>query len=114
MTRAVRSLDMRSLLVLLMVASLAGCTAAGGPCANLPSQRAGVEALSGRDATVRLSDGQPAVLHLPETVFISEDGRCTKIGPAGLRVGDSLSFDVDAWAESYPMQGWPETTVVLR
>ncbi|MFA5943328.1 MAG: hypothetical protein WC876_02555 [Candidatus Thermoplasmatota archaeon] len=104
---------MRAWLVLLVVVPLAGCNATPDACAELPAQRGVVEAISGRDATVRLDDGQPAVLHL-SAVFVSEAGACTQMGPEAILVGDTLAFDVDAWAESYPMQGWPETTVVLR
>jgi hypothetical protein len=92
---------------------LAGCTGGGDDCEPLEG-RAVVQAISGRDANVLLDDGQPAVLHLSAAVFVSEAGRCTMTGPAGIRVGDVLTFEVDVWAESYPMQGWPETAVVVR
>jgi hypothetical protein len=92
---------------------LAGCSGGGDECEPLHG-RAVVQAISGRDANVLLDDGQPAVLHLSAAVFVSEAGQCTRTGPEGVRVGDVLTFEVDAWAESYPMQGWPETTVVVR
>ena len=99
----------------LALLSLAGCMGeAGDGCSDLPSMRARVESIEGRDASVRMTDGEPAVLHLSAAVFVREDGTCTMTGPAGVREGDTLAFEVDAWAESYPMQGWPETAVVLR
>ncbi len=100
-------------LLLLVLAGTAGCTGATDDCNPLRG-RAVVQAISGRDANVLLDDGQPAVLHLSAAVFVLEDGRCTMPGPAGVRVGDVLTFEVDAWAESYPVQGWPETTVIVR
>ncbi|HUR25229.1 MAG TPA: hypothetical protein VM327_04340 [Candidatus Thermoplasmatota archaeon] len=100
-------------IVFLMGLSLSGCSGAGDDCEQLGA-RAVVQAMSGRDAHVLLDDGQPAVLHLSAAVFVSEGSSCTMTGPAGVRVGDVLTFEVDAWAESYPMQGWPETAVVVR
>ena len=73
-----------------------------------------VEAVSGSDAEVRLDDGEPAVLHLPDAVYLLEGGVCVKTGPGEVRVGDQLTFEVDAWAESYPVQGWPEKAVIVR
>lgn len=96
-----------------LLLGLAGCTDPGDDCQPL-RDRAVVQAISGRDANVLLGDGQPAVLHLSASVFVMENGECTMPGPAGVRVGDVLTFEVDVWAESYPMQGWPETAVVVR
>lgn len=84
------------------------------PCHRAPDGRAVVQALSGRDANVLLSSGDPAVLHLPDAVYVDAAGGCERTGPPGVRVGDTLAFRVDAWAESYPMQGWPQTVIVLR
>lgn len=92
---------------------LAGC-AKPDPCHEPPGGRAVVQALSGRDANVLLASGEPAVLHLPAEVWVDEAGECSRSGPQSVRVGDRLGFDVDAWAESYPMQGWPTDVVVLR
>lgn len=98
----------------LAVLALSGCLGDGrGGCAMLPTQ-AVVQAVSGSDVHVLLDDGQPAVLHLPAEVFVRDGGGCAMVGPAGVRVGDQLSFEVDAWAESYPMQGWPEAVVIVR
>lgn len=105
---------MRAIVALALVVALAGCSGgAGDECAPLPDQ-AIVESVSGRDASVRLPDGQPAVLHLSAAVFVREGGTCTMTGPAGVQEGDTITFDVDVWAESYPMQGWPETAVIVR
>lgn len=107
---------MRALLLLALLAfslPLAGCASRMDDCDPLRG-RAVVQAISGRDANVLLEDGQPAVLHLSDEVFVLEGGRCTMPGPPGVRVGDVLTFEVDAWAESYPVQGWPETTVIVR
>jgi hypothetical protein len=101
------------LLAVGLVLPLAGC-AHPDPCHDTPDGRAVVQALSGRDAHVLLASGEPAVLHLPEQVWFDEAGECSRIGPEGLRVGDRLAFGVDAWAESYPMQGWPKDVVALR
>lgn len=93
---------------------LAGCLEpSGNDCAPLRGH-AVVQAVSGRDAHVLLDDGEPAVLHLSEAVFVLEGDRCLMTGPAGVRVGDHITFEVDAWAESYPMQGWPERAIVVR
>lgn len=97
----------------LLPLALAGC-ASPDVCSEPPGGRAVVQAVSGRDAHVLLADGQPAVLHLSAAVFVEEGGRCVQAGPSGVRVGDTLAFEVGVWAESYPMQGWPPTTVILR
>lgn len=101
------------LAVLFVVLPLSGCAGAADDCDPLRGH-AVVQAISGRDAHVLLDDGEPAVLHLPAAVFVSEGDSCVMTGPAGVRVGDRITFEVDAWAESYPMQGWPEAAVVLR
>jgi hypothetical protein len=98
--------------VALAVLPLAGCVSHDGDCDPM-RDRAVVQAISGRDANVLLDDGQPAVLHLSAAVFSEGSGGCVLVGPEGVRVGDVLSFEVDAWAESYPQQGWPETAVIL-
>jgi hypothetical protein len=102
-----------ALLALALLLPLAGC-ASPDPCHRAPDGRAVVQAASGRDVNVLLSDGEPAVLHLPDAVYVDEAGGCTRTGPSGVRVGDTVAFEVDVWATSYPMQGWPETVVVLR
>jgi hypothetical protein len=106
---------MRAWLVLLAVLPFTGCLESGSndDCAAL-AERAVVESIDGRDARVRLGDGEPAVLHLSAAVFVKDSTGCTMSGPEGVRVGDTITFEVDAWAESYPMQGWPETAVVVR
>lgn len=101
------------LAVLLLALPLSGCSGAAGGCEPLGGH-AVVQAVSGRDAHVLLDDGEPAVLHLPAAVYVLEGDRCVMTGPAGVRVEDHLTFEVDAWAESYPMQGWPERAVVIR
>jgi hypothetical protein len=111
MWRDGRCRAMRLLLTLALL-PLAGCLADADACAPLP-QSATVDSISGRDAHVRLEDGQPAVLHLPDVVHL-EDGNCRAGEAADLRAGDVLTFEVDAWAESYPVQGWPERVVVQR
>ena len=99
---------------LFAVLPLTGCVGDGADgCGTLRGQ-AVVQQVSGNDAHVLLDDGQPAVLHLPPEVYVLEGSQCTLTGPPGVRVGDRVSFEVDAWAESYPMQGWPERVVVLR
>lgn len=97
----------------LLAVAWAGC-ASPDACHEPPDGRAVVQALSGRDASVLLASGEPAVLHLPEAVFVDAGERCAHADPSGMRVGDTLAFHVDQWATSYPMQGWPETVVVLR
>lgn len=97
----------------LLAVALAACTTPDA-CHDAPDDRAVVQAISGRSANVLLASGEPAVLHLPEVVHVDEGNACTRTGPGGVRVGDRLAFEVDAWAESYPMQGWPETVVVLQ
>jgi hypothetical protein len=107
---------MRLALAVLVAASallLSGCSGGGDACSDLPGQRAVVEATHGRDATVRLADGEPAVLHLPDAVF-RQGGGCARVGAEAVQVGDPLAFEVDAWAESYPVQGWPERVVILQ
>lgn len=104
---------MRAWLALLAFLPLSGCSDGGDDCEPLRG-RGVVQAISGRDASVLLDDGEPAVLHLSAAVFVLERGECAMTGPAGVRVGDVLTFEVDAWAESYPMQGWPETVVIVR
>jgi hypothetical protein len=103
----------RALLALALLVPLAGC-ASPDPCHDPPGGRAAVQAMSGSDAHVLLADGQPAVLHLPPAVHVDGGAGCAQAGPGVVRVGDTLAFEVDAWAESYPIQGWPETVVVLR
>ena len=75
-----------------------------------------VQEVSGRDARVLLDDGQPAVLHLSDDVYVLQggSGACVKAGPGAVQVGDQITFEVDAWAESYPVQGWPEKAIVVR
>lgn len=108
---------MRALVALaalsVLVLALAGC-AAETECDDPPGGRGVVTSIGGRDAQVRLPDGEPLVLHLSAAVFVREGGECTMTGPAGVRVGDTLAFHVDEVADSYPPQGWPETAVVLR
>lgn len=93
--------------------ALAGC-ADGTECDSPLSGRATVESIDGRDALVHLPGGDPVVLHLSAAVFVREGGRCAMTGPEGVRVGDTVAFHVDAMADSFPPQAWPETTVVLR
>lgn len=105
---------MRGLLLLALL-PLAGCLEKDGVGDCDPaSMRGVVEAIEGRQARVHLEDGQPAVLHLPDAVFVETAGECAGGSPSSVRTGDALAFDVDVWAESYPMQGWPERVVVLR
>ncbi|MHB1260599.1 MAG: hypothetical protein ACYC2H_02660 [Thermoplasmatota archaeon] len=104
---------LQPVLLAFLLVPLAGCSGGTDDCDPLRG-RAVVQAISGRDANVLLDDGQPAVLHLSDAVFLQDGGRCTMPGPAGVRVGDVLTFEVDAWAESYPVQGWPDTAVIVR
>ena len=99
-----------------LLVAMAGCSeAAAQPmCEPVPGDRATVESLSDTSAAVRLPDGEPAVLHLPQVVFMQDAAGCTQGVPADLRVGDELAFVVEQWAVSYPMQGWPERVVALR
>jgi hypothetical protein len=101
-------------LLALLPLAVAGCAAGGTECDRLPDGRAVVESIDGRDAQVRLPDGGPLVLHLSAAVFVREGGDCTRTGPEGIAVGDTLAFHVDEVAESYPPQAWPEKAIVLR
>lgn len=101
------------LAVALPALALAGC-AEGSECDDPPAGRGVVTSIEGRDAQVRLPDGEPMVLHLSAAVFVREAGRCAMTGPEGVRVGDTLAFHVDEVATSDPPQAWPETTIVLR
>jgi len=117
MRRPIRSTRLAaSLLCVALLVAIAGCSGGAPPqgCEPLPGDRATVESLSDTSAAVRLPDGEPAVLHLPDVVFIQDAGGCTQGVPADLRVGDALAFAVEQWALSYPMQGWPERVVALR
>ena len=107
---------MRRMLVLVLLAVLpaTGCLEEEASQCEPMRGHAVVQEVSGRDARVTLDDGQPAVLHLSDDVFVLEAGGCRLTGPEGVRAGDSITFEVDAWAESYPVQGWPEKAVVVR
>jgi hypothetical protein len=100
-------------LLFLLLLPLSGCSGSTDDCEPLRG-RAVVQAISGRDASVLLDDGEPAVLHLSAAVFERVGGACTMPGPAGVKVGDVLTFEVDEWATSYPVQGWPETAVIVH
>jgi hypothetical protein len=102
------------LALLLAALPLAGCLEQGVEECEPLRGHAVVQSVSGRDAHVLLDDGEPAVLHLSAAVFLLQDGVCVMTGPDEVRVGDQVTFEVDEWAESYPMQGWPETTVIVR
>ena len=100
--------------LLLVVLPLTGCLEDEAQDCEPLHGHATVETVTGNDVQVGLDDGQPAVLHLSQQVFVLSNEACQLVGPEGVRVGDQVTFEVDAWAESYPMQGWPETAVVLR
>ncbi|MEA3189609.1 MAG: hypothetical protein QOD77_191 [Thermoplasmata archaeon] len=109
---------MRGLLGLLAVAVLmAGCLAdqplPGEACVR-PGQRATVTEVGESSLRVQLDGGEPAVLHLSGARLLrrEHDGSCPPTTLESVGVGQTVSFDVDAWAESYPMQGWPEVVVV--
>ena len=92
---------------------LAGCLEPEATRCEPMRGHAVVEKVSGRDIEVRLDDGEPAVLHLSGSVYLMQgDDACVVTDE--VRVGDQVLFEVDEWAESYPMQGWPETAVIVR
>ena len=94
--------------------SLAGCLEPEVTHCEPLRGHAIVEKVSGNDVEVRLDDGEPAVLHLSGSVYLLQGDACVMTGPGEVRVGDQITFEVDAWAESYPVQGWPEKAVIVR
>lgn len=77
------------------------------------SQRATLTEVYGTDLTVRLPDGQVAVLHAAQAHLYRKDpDGCVGIAAGDLTVGSNVGFTVDQWAESYPMQGWPGAVVL--
>lgn len=105
---------MRVLLLpaLLVAVALAGCVAEEA-CPR-PATRATVTETGGGSLRVQLADGSPAVLHLNGSQLLRRegDGTCAATTLDRVGIGQTVSFDVDAWAESYPMQGWPKVVVV--
>ncbi len=77
-------------------------------------QRATIQEISGNDLRVRLVDsGEIAVLHVGSSeIFRKDPDGCARITVGDVTTGSNVAFHVDAWAESYPMQGWPAQVVV--
>ena len=104
---------MRALLpfTLLFVAALGGC-ADTAACPSLPSH-ATIQQVDGGDLSVRLDSGELAVLHLGAARLLRRDpDGCVPITLGEVSTGSNVAFQVDAWAASSPMQGWPATVVV--
>lgn len=92
--------------------AMAGC----GSATDCPATNVRVIAESGgtQDIPVHLEDGTKAVLHLADAELLrTSGGRCVPVTSSSIYAGMVLDIQVDAWAESYPMQGWP-TVVILR
>lgn len=88
-----------------------GCAGA----ADCPATNAQGRADSGgtEDIRVTLDDGTPVVLHLAGTdIYRQADGRCATATSTSIYTGARVSFHVAQWAESYPMQGWPDVLVI--
>ena len=78
-----------------------------------PSGHGTVYDVSGSDLKVRLPDSSEAVLHTGgATIYRKDPDGCVAITPGEVTTGSNVAFDVDAWAESYPLQGWPTVVVV--
>ena len=59
-------------------------------------------------------DGSPATLHIDDAdVYQQLSAGCYDAPASGLEQGKEVSFDVDAWAESYPPQAWPKAVILL-
>lgn len=97
--------------LLLLLTALAGCTEVQ-TCPSLETQ-ATIQDVTGNDLQVRLLSGEPAVLHVADaTIYRKDPDGCQVITVSEVTTGSNVSFTVDAWAESYPMQGWPDQLVI--
>lgn len=73
-----------------------------------------IESVEDSDLRVVLMDGSLAVLHTADADITQKLGdECYAAPRSGLTPGKEILVDVDAWAESYPVQGWPEHVVLL-
>ena len=101
-----------TVLLALTLLPLAGC-AETQACPQLDTQ-ATVQEVRGNDLSVRLVEsGELAVLHVADAALYRQDpDGCQRITVQEVTTGSNVSFHVDAWAESYPMQGWPDEVVV--
>jgi hypothetical protein len=103
-----------ALALTLVLAALPGCMSSapadGCPATNATAR---IEDVHGNDLEVRLQDGSPAVLHTAEARILErkEDG-CFAADRTRLVAGTDIAFHVDAWAESYPVQGWPKEIIL--
>ena len=95
---------------------LAGCSAPSGlagACPPVEGSSVYVRSINGTDVRVVMPTDEGAVLHMAKTRLMRSDGTsCVAVPFSQLRVGDALRVDVDAWAESYPVQGWPDNAVI--
>ena len=104
-------MDLRAFAVLPLLLLLPGCSDAAG-CPDLATTGT-IREVRGNDLEVRLLDGQLAVLHVADAQILRRDpDGCRPIRVGEVTTGSNVAFEVDAWAESYPMQGWPERVVV--
>lgn len=103
---------LRVVLLALALLPLAGC-AEVATCPDLDT-RATIQEVSGSDLRVRLVEsGEVAVLHVADSALYRRDpDGCARITVQEVTTGSNVAFHVDAWAESYPMQGWPDEVVV--
>ena len=100
-----------SVAIAILACLVAGCAGSTG-CPDLEVQGT-IQEVTGTDLRVRLLDGEPAVLHVAgSTLLRREPDGCVPITVGEVTMGSNVAFKVDAWAESYPVQGWPETVIV--
>lgn len=103
---------MRASVALALLACIVPGCADAGACPDLEVQGT-IQEVTGTDLRVRLLDGEPAVLHVAQSTLLRRDpDGCSPITMGEVTTGSNVAFKVDAWAESYPVQGWPETVIV--